>query len=147
MTIRTATGVDIPALCDLLCLLFNQEAEFQADAAAQAAGLRQIIDAPELGRILVLCDGETVVGMVNLLFTVSTALGGRVAILEDMVVRPERRGGGAGSQLLRAAIELCRSANCLRITLLTDRSNQGAQGFYARHGFTLSDMVPMRRLL
>jgi GNAT superfamily N-acetyltransferase len=147
MTIRTATGVDIPALCDLLCLLFNQEAEFQADAAAQAAGLRQIIDAPELGRILVLCDGETVVGMVNLLFTVSTALGGRVAILEDMVVLPDRRGNGAGSQLLRAAIDLCRACACRRITLLTYHSNAAAQTFYARHGFAPSVMLPMRLLL
>lgn len=147
MTVRIATCADIPVLCELLDLLFSQEAEFQADGAAQTAGLRQIIDAPELGRILVLCDGETVIGMVNLLFTISTALGGRVAILEDMVVRPERRNGGAGSQLLQAAIDLCRSCACRRITLLTDRSNGAAQGFYARHGFVLSDMVPMRLLL
>jgi GNAT superfamily N-acetyltransferase len=147
LTVRTATRADIPALCELLCLLFNQEAEFHADTGTQVAGLQQIIDAPDMGRILILGNGETVDGMVNLLFTVSTALGGRVAILEDMVVRPDRRGGGAGSQLLRAAIELCRSCACRRITLLTDRNNDAAQGFYARHGFDLSDMVPMRLLL
>ncbi|MGH8602944.1 MAG: GNAT family N-acetyltransferase, partial [Gammaproteobacteria bacterium] len=81
---------------------------------------------------------------VNVLFTVSTALGGPVALLEDMVVHPEYRGGGAGSRLLQAAINLAESSGCYRITLLTDRTNESAQRFYKRHGFTLSDMVPMR---
>jgi GNAT superfamily N-acetyltransferase len=147
LDITIATTEDIPALGELLFLLFSQEAEFQPDQAMQAAGLRQIIDAPERGQILVLRAGHAVVGMVNLLFTVSTALGGRVAILEDMVVHPDWRGGGAGSRLLRAAIDLCQSCGCRRITLLTDRSNEAAQRFYARHGFSCSDMLPMRLIL
>jgi ribosomal protein S18 acetylase RimI-like enzyme len=64
-----------------------------------------------------------------------------------MVVDASCRGGGAGSSLLLAAIESARRAGCLRITLLTDTSNRLAQTFYARHGFVLSDMVPMRRQL
>lgn len=83
-------------------------------------------------------------GMVNLLFTISTALGGRVAILEDMVVRPGYRSCGAGSKLLQAAMDFAKSAGCHRITLLTDRANESAQRFYKRHGFTLSEMVPLR---
>jgi len=74
----------------------------------------------------------------------STALGGRVALLEDMVVRPDARGRGAGSLLLRAAVEFARAAGCLRITLLTDADNAAAQRFYARHGFGQSAMIPMR---
>ena len=61
-----------------------------------------------------------------------------------MVVRPEARGGGAGPQLLRAALEFARSAGCLRVTLLTDADNAAAQRFYARHGFGRSAMIPMR---
>lgn len=147
MDISQANLDDIPQLCELLDLLFSQEAEFQLDHTAQVAGLQEIIKSPDCGRILVLRNGSSVIGMVNLLFTVSTALGGRVAILEDMIVRPEHRGGRAGSILLEAAIHFAKSAGCRRITLLTDRSNESARRFYIRHGFKLSKMVPMRLLL
>lgn len=147
MEVNAATLDDIPQLCDLLELLFSQEAEFQPNRAIQSAGLRQIIEQPERGLILVLRHGPSLLGMVNLLFTVSTALGGRVAILEDMVVHPSQRGSGAGSRLLQAAINTAQGADCRRITLLTDRTNEAAQRFYQRHGFTLSDMIPLRLLL
>lgn len=144
MEVMRAGREDIPLLCEFLELLFTQEAEFQPDTAAQAEGLRQIIDFPERGQILILRDGTSPIGMANLLFTVSTALGGRVVLLEDLVVRPERRGCGAGSMLLRGAVDFAASAGCRRITLLTDRVNEPAQKFYMRHGFKLSEMVPMR---
>jgi GNAT superfamily N-acetyltransferase len=147
MNISPVTVSDIPQLCDLLELLFSEEAEFHPNRAIQAAGLRQIIENPDSGQILALRDGPFIFGMVNLLFTISTALGGRVAILEDMVVHPTRRGNGNGSRLILAAINVARSAECRRITLLTDRTNESAQRFYRRHGFTPSEMIPMRLLL
>lgn len=67
-----------------------------------------------------------------------------MAILEDMIVRPGHRGRGAGSKLLRAAIEFTRSLGCRRLTLLTDGANASAQKFYIRHGFSPSKMVPYR---
>jgi GNAT superfamily N-acetyltransferase len=128
----------------MLGILFAQEAEFRPDPERQAAGLRAVLGHPDVGQVLVLRDGPTAVGMVSLLFLPSTALGGRVALLEDMVVRPDARGGGAGSRLLQAAIAFARSVGCLRITLLTDADNMAAQRFYGRHGFGRSGMIPMR---
>ena len=139
-----ATLDDIPQLCELLALLFGQEAEFAPDRNKQTAGLREIITHPEVGHILILREGGAVIAMVNLLFTISTALGGRVALLEDMIVHPAHRGSGAGSRLLQATVEFARCADCLRITLLTDRGNDTAQRFYQRHGFEPSAMLPMR---
>ena len=85
--------------------------------------------------------------MVSLLFTQSTALGAKVAILEDMIVAPEFRGCGVGSQLLNAAVDLAENLGCKRITLLTDKLNFDAQQFYEKHGFNRSNMTPFRRLL
>ena len=144
MHISLATLYDIPALCKLLSILFNQEQEFSADAERQSRGLAQIISHPETGSILVARHQEQVIGMVNLLYTVSTALGERVAILEDMVITPEARGMGLGSKLLSQAITHARQQGCQRITLLTDHDNLAAQQFYARQGFALSGMIPMR---
>lgn len=147
MQVSPATQDDIPALCELLAILFAQEAEFHPDPEAQARGLRMIIGQPGAGQILVLRDGPVRAGMVNLLYTVSTFRGGRVALLEDMIVRPEFRGRGAGGLLLEAAIAAARAAGCSRITLLTDRANEPAQRFYRRHGFVGSTMTPMRLML
>lgn len=145
MHIEPATPDDIPRLCELLTLLFTQEAEFSPDTSKQAAGLRQIIESPSVGAILAARDGSSIVGMVNVLFTVSTALGTRAALLEDVIVDPARRGQGLGGQLIEAAIAFARDAGCRRITLTTDADNVDAHRFYRRHGFEASTMLTMRR--
>jgi GNAT superfamily N-acetyltransferase len=144
VSVVKATLEDIPQLCDLLTLLFTQEADFCPDVKKQAAGLRHIIENPEVGSILVARDPPAILGMVNILFTISTACGGRVALLEDMIIRPEHRNRGCGSLLLRVAIETAQEAGCARITLLTDRTNSSAIRFYEKHGFAPSAMLPLR---
>ncbi len=144
MIIEPAKLSDIPALCDLLNELFTQESEFKVDYQAQSRGLACIIANPEIGSILVARQAGKVDGMVNLLFTVSTALGGPVALLEDLVVVPAQRNRGLGSQLIETAIELAKLKGCRRITLLTDHNNHSAQRFYARFGFKSSTMMPLR---
>ena len=142
--IRPATVADITQLCGLLTLLFTQEADFTPDAERQARGLRLIIEQPSVGRIYCACDGNKIVGMVSILFTVSTAEGGLAAWLEDMVVHPDRRGQGIGERLLNEAVSGARAAGCSRITLLTDATNDSAMRFYQRAGFAQSQMVPFR---
>ena len=145
MIVTVAELTDIPELTELLAVLFAQEIEFEPnDDDDQARGLRQIISNSRVGHILVARKQGKAVAMVNLLYTVSTALGGKVCLLEDMVVRPEIRGQGVGQALLSAAIEHARLSGCLRVTLLTDVENLPAQQFYQRAGFVLSSMVPMR---
>jgi GNAT superfamily N-acetyltransferase len=147
MIIDKATLDDIAELCDLLAILFSQEVEFKPDANAQAIGLRMIVSNPETGIILVARHSGKIVGMVCLLFTVSTALGARVAILEDMLVLPTQRGLGIGTDLLNAAIVTARENGCKRITLLTDSSNDIAHSFYEKHGFMQSQMLAFRLML
>lgn len=147
MQIAVAVQTDVPELCRLLTILFSQEEDFQPDEDAQTRGLSAIIDDPEVGQILVARQDGAVIGMVSLLYTISTALGDRVGLLEDMVVDPDVRSLGAGSLLLEQAIQLARTNGCKRITLLTDRSNESAQRFYQRHGFTSSAMTPLRLML
>jgi ribosomal protein S18 acetylase RimI-like enzyme len=144
--IRTASSADIPACTELLGVLFDQERDFIADSGKQAEGISLVLDNPEIGRIFVSEIGGAVNGMVMLLFTVSTFMGKKVAILEDMIVSPEWRDKGVGSRLIDAAIEYARDAGFGRITLLTDHDNETAQRFYASRGFTKSDMVVFRKI-
>ena len=145
--IRKSQLGDIKDLLILLDYLFEQEADFTPNAALQTEGLRQIISNEEVGIILVLEHDKKTIGMVNLLFTVSTALGGKVAILEDMIIHPSYRHLGYGSLLIRAATDEAKSQSCLRITLLTDADNTEAHLFYRKHGFSSSAMVPFRKLI
>jgi len=147
MEITVAVLEDIPALAALLGELFAQEAEFAPDTPRAESGLRQIIANPEAGIVLVAKEAGTAVGIANVLFTVSTALGGRVAILDDFVVAAAARGRGIGSALLERAIVVAREQGCLRIALQTDHDNVEAQRLYQRHGFALSTMLPMRLIL
>lgn len=128
----------------LLTVLFSQEVEFAPDPEAQAKGLGRIINNPDVGAIFVARAGERVVGMVSLLFTISTALGGRVALLEDMIVAAPARGAGVGTWLLSEAIAFARGEGIQRVTLLTDRDNDTAQRLYGRQGFAPSSMLAMR---
>jgi GNAT superfamily N-acetyltransferase len=143
-TIEPATFEDIPQLADLLTLLSTQEADFHPDREKQERGLRLLIESPATGIVFAARDGDQIVGMVSLLFTISTAEGGPVCWLEDMVVRSERRGSGLGSRLVQSAINHARSGGFKRITLLTDRANEGAVRFYERNGFRPSEMKALR---
>ena len=142
--IRQATAADAAQLCELLSLLFAQEADFKPDAERQARGLRLILNQPEVGIIYCATKGKSVIGMVSILFTVSTAEGGRAAWLEDMVVHPNWRGKSIGAQLLHEAINRVSATGCARITLLTDSTNSAAIHFYENAGFIRSGMIPLR---
>lgn len=145
--IDQATANDIPALADLLTVLFTQEADFCPERQKQMRGLQMIIEAPDFGKIFVARVGGGVVGMVSLLFTVSTAQGTPVCWLEDMVLRTGHRDGGLGSRLLEHALRYAKANGFSRITLLTDRTNERAIRFYQRHGFRPSEMIPLRLYL
>ncbi|NNC68533.1 MAG: GNAT family N-acetyltransferase [Gammaproteobacteria bacterium] len=145
MQLREATIDDIPELCGLLNYLFEQEEEFKPNTEIQSEGLRKIISNSDVGVIIIAIDSNKVIGMVNILYTVSTALGSRVAILEDMVVSPKARGKGMGSMLMKYSLDVAKQNGCKRITLLTDFDNDGAHRFYQQHGFICSSMVAFRK--
>jgi GNAT superfamily N-acetyltransferase len=142
--ISTANLNNLPELVDLLNDLFTQDIEFIPDLKKQKAGLEAIIANPEIGEILVLKGDGKILGMVSLLYSISTALGGKVAILEDMIIHQDYRGKGLGKELLGEAIRFSKERNCLRLTLLTDFNNDTAISFYQHFGFKKSEMIPMR---
>jgi GNAT superfamily N-acetyltransferase len=142
-----ATPDDLPQLADLLAELFTLESDFQPERDKQLRGLRLILDEPALGRLFVLRIAGKVAGMANALITVSTAEGGRVLLLEDVIVSREHRGGGFGRRLVEHVLDWARSQGMTRVTLLADRDNQPALDFYGRLGFEPSHMLVLRKKL
>ena len=144
LTIEPATIDDLPQLADLLYDLFSQEADFVPNRDKQLRGLTLILEQPSRGRIFVMRSGSRIIGMINLLITISTAEGGFVLILEDLIVHSDHRGQGFGGRLLEHALAYAREKGFLRITLLTDKKESRPREFYEQHGFRQSGMVPMR---
>jgi ribosomal protein S18 acetylase RimI-like enzyme len=139
-----ARSKELPQLVELLGILFSQEAEFKPDAAKQARALQKILSDPSIGTVYVAREHDSVIAMANLLYTISTAEGGRAALFEDLIVHPEHRGRGVARSLVAFIIEDARRRGVLRLTLLTDMQNERAQALYRKLGFADSSMKPMR---
>jgi GNAT superfamily N-acetyltransferase len=139
-----ATLKELPQMVELLGMLFTEEAEFHPDAGKQKRALEAILANPTIGRLFVAREGKRVVAMASLLYTVSTAEGGKAAWFEDLVVHPDERKRGIGEALLKHVVAHARAEGVLRITLLTDMQNERAQAMYRRAGFVGSPMKPMR---
>jgi len=147
VAIEPATLDDLPQLTELLFDLFTLEGDFKPDRTKHMRGLRLILEQPSRGRVFVIRQDGQIHAMINLLFTISTAEGGFVLLLEDLIVHRDHRHRGFGDMLLAYSIQFAREKNFLRITLLTDRANDEAQKFFKTHGFLDSKMIPLRMFL
>ena len=127
--------------------LFSMSGDFQPDHETQERGLRLILEQPNRGRIVVVRNEDQIFGMVNMLFTISTARGGFVIMMEDVVIHPHHRGQGYGTMLVNHVIEFAKQKKFLRITLLTDKISAESQQFFQKQGFQYSNMIPMRYLI
>lgn len=142
-----ATETDLPALADLLSELFALEADFQPNRENQLRGLRLIHESPDIGQLFVLRVDGRVAGMANALFTVSTAQGTKVLLLEDVIVSQACRGRGLGRRLVEHVCAWAKAAGMTRVTLLADQDNAPALAFYQSLGFDFSAMRVLRRRL
>ncbi len=146
-TIDSATADDLEPMADLLAELFTLESDFKPERGKQIAALRLILDNPAVGQLFVLRVDGGVAGMANALFTVSTAEGCPVVLLEDVIVNTAHRGSGLGRQLVDHVLAWAAANGLPRVTLLADKDNAPALAFYERLGFEYSAMRVLRKTL
>ncbi len=142
ITIRPARTDDIAAMAGLLRQLFAIEADFAVNMQAQVRGLSLLLGA-EACLLVADADGA-VVGMVSIQTLISTAEGGAVGLMEDLVVAEGCRGRGIGTRLLHAALAWTREQGLTRVQLLADKNNAEALRFYSRHSFHKTQLVCLR---
>lgn len=63
-------------------------------------------------------------------------LGTPTAVVDDVVVAPDRQGGGIGSAMMRDAMARARARGCGKLTLSSNLSRERAHRFYEKLGFT-----------
>jgi ribosomal protein S18 acetylase RimI-like enzyme len=145
--IRKATKEDIDRIADLLVSLFSNELELKPNKELHKIALEMILSDKNIGVIFVLAKDQYIIGTISILFSISTALGGKVGILEDFIIDEKYRKMSYGKKLYDYVIEYCKNEKLKRITLLTEYRNQNAQIFYSKNGFYKSPMIVMRTIL
>jgi GNAT superfamily N-acetyltransferase len=134
-------------MVSLLAELFSIEADFSFDPEKQRCGLAGLLERGDEACLLV-CEREgEVVGMCSVQALISTAEGGKVGLVEDMVVAAPWRGRGLGSALLAAAEEWSAGQGMTRLQLLADATNEPALGFYRRQDWGETRLIALRKML
>lgn len=86
-------------------------------------------------RLLALCDGEAVRGVLVL-----TARSWGVVEITNLAVDEAWQGRGLGRRLLAAAIDTARALGALRLDIATGNSSLAQLGLYQRMGFRLASI-------
>lgn len=144
--IRDAQPADLDALVDLLDVLFSIESDFAVDAERQRKGLSLMLERSDKHCCIKVAemDGQPV-GMCTAQILISTAEGGPVGLIEDMVVLPGYRNQGVGRQLMLSIEAWALERDITRLQLLADRANFTALDFYDKVGWRPTHLICLRR--
>ena len=145
ITTRCAHESDIPQLVLLLEALFSIEADFLIDSDKQARGLALLITSHKDCILIAELSGcHKIVGMCSIQTLISTAEGGVVGLLEDLIVAADYRQQGIATKLLDAAISWSKLQGLKRLQLLADKNNALALAFYQKQGWQPTQLICLR---
>jgi GNAT superfamily N-acetyltransferase len=146
ITIRQANITDINFLIALLKELFEIEEDFTFDENTQHRGLELLL-ASDNDYIMVAEHDSEVIAMCTVLTIISTAEGGHVGLIEDMVVQKAHVCKGIGRKLLSAVELWAKEQGLTRLQLLADRNNQHALTFYDKMGWQQTQLIGLRKFI
>jgi len=145
-TFRAAEPRDADALISMMRGLYERD-EPPFDEGHARAALAELLDNDAYGLAYLILLGGEVAGYVVLAFGFSLEFGGRDAFVDEVYVKEEFRGRGAGSAALRFAEEVCRGRGVRALHLEVERANPRAEALYRRAGFAAHDSRLMTRRL
>jgi GNAT superfamily N-acetyltransferase len=134
LEIRPATAADVPLVLSFVKQLAEYE-KLSHMVTASEAGLREALfgERPGAEVLLAFAEGEPV-GFAVYFHNFSTFLGRKGLWLEDIFVRPERRGRGYGKALLLAVARVAHERGCGRFEWAALDWNTPAWEFYRALG-------------
>ena len=144
--IRPTTEADVPLILELIRDLATYERAPEAVVATEA-GLREVLFGPKPSAevLLALEKGEPV-GFAVFFHNFSTWLGRPGLYLEDLFVRPEKRGKGYGRALLERLAQIAKERGCGRMEWAVLDWNDPAIQFYRKLGAAPMDEWTVFRL-
>ncbi len=129
----------------LLERLFSLETDFAFEPAKQKKALHSLLAQHSKAHILVVEVNGEVVGMCTVQVLISTAEGGDVGLIEDVIIAPPHRNQGLGKSLLAAMCDWCSRHGLSRLQLLADRDNSAALAFYKKTGWQQTKLICLRK--
>jgi GNAT superfamily N-acetyltransferase len=132
--IRTTTEADILVILSLIRDLATYERAPDAVVATEA-GLREVLFGPKpSAEVLLALEESQAVGFAVYFHNFSTWLGRPGLYLEDLFVRPEKRGKGYGRALLERLAQIAKERGCGRMEWAVLDWNDPAIQFYRKLG-------------
>lgn len=134
---------DVPDAFHMLSDFLRADEHYLASSQAYGdLGLKGLNDAldlflehSELGFVWMAFDENGVAGICVVCYAISTSMGSVVAKLDDVSVKPDRRGKGIGTELLLQLKEQLRKEMVTRIDVAVHMQNPEAKSFYEKTGF------------
>ena len=146
LRIEKATARDVPLILRFIKELAEYEKMLHGVTATEES-LRETLFGPgPAAEALLAYDDEEPVGFAIYFFNYSSFVDRRGLYLEDLFVRPEARGKGAGRQLLSHLAGIAIERGCCRLEWAVLDWNQPAIGFYKRLGAHAMDDWTVFRL-
>jgi ribosomal protein S18 acetylase RimI-like enzyme len=141
--IRRARLSDLPELVAMMGA-FNRAEHIPWRPQRVVPGLRRLLRAPRLGRVLVAetPGGGGLRGYAIATFGFDLEFAGPDSFVTELYVRPRSRRAGEGRRLLDAVTESMRKGGAGAIHLAVWPANRGARRLYQSAGF-----APLERLL
>ena len=144
--VRTTTEADVPVILQLIRDLATYERAPDAVVATET-GLREVLFGPtRSAEVLLALEKAEAVGFAVYFSNFSTWLGRPGLYLEDLFVRPEKRGKGYGRALLIRLAQIAQERRCGRMEWAVLDWNEPAIQFYRKLGATPMDEWTVFRL-
>jgi len=134
LKIRTTTADDVPTILALIRELAEYE-RAPNDVVATEVGLQEVLfGAKPAAAVLLALENDEPVGFAVYFYNFSTWLGRAGIYLEDLFVRPDKRGKGYGRALLVHLAKIAQERGCGRLEWAVLDWNTPAIQFYKKLG-------------
>jgi GNAT superfamily N-acetyltransferase len=128
--IRSACVEDVPIILELIRDLATYERAPQEVTATEEQLVDVLFGERPAAEVLLAFEGQSAVGFAVYFYNFSTWLGRPGLYLEDLFVKPEKRGKGYGRALLVELAKIARARGCGRMEWAVLNWNEPAINFY-----------------
>jgi GNAT superfamily N-acetyltransferase len=132
--IRAARVEDVPIILELISDLATYERAPEEVVATEEDLVEVLFGATPVAEVLLVFEKESPVGFAVYFYNFSTWLGRPGLYLEDLFVKPEKRGKGYGRALLVELAKIARDRGCGRMEWAVLDWNEPAIKFYRALG-------------